>query len=126
MLNLLKTIYIFHWIYVQSIIELQLCSMSFSVILKDSIDISSPDFKYWSGQSSSSSKGYQTVDPHQPTKTGPKRKLTRYEFFFYFSENSFSFNSISFGGYIWSFNINGNTNIHLHGCYAHTTFEMAI
>lgn len=56
--------------------------MSFSVILKDSRDISSSDFKYWSGQSSSSTKGYQTVDPHQPTKTGPKRKLTRYEFFF--------------------------------------------
>lgn len=53
--------------------------MSFPVILTDIIDRSSPDCKYWSGQSSSSKKGYQTVDPHQPKKTGPKRKLTQYE-----------------------------------------------
>lgn len=53
--------------------------MSFPVILTNIFDRSSPDFKYWSGQSSSSKKGYQTVDPHQPKKTGPKRKLTRYE-----------------------------------------------
>lgn len=55
--------------------------MFFPVILTDILDRSSPDFKYWSGQSSSSKKGYQTVDPHQPKKTGPKRKLTRYEEF---------------------------------------------
>ncbi|XP_056002983.1 uncharacterized protein LOC130049438 [Ostrea edulis] len=53
-------------------------------ILDGAFDIltrASPDLKYWSGQTSSTKKGYQTGDVHQPKKTGPKRKLTRYQEF---------------------------------------------
>ena len=54
----------------------------YNYIFTDILDRSSPDFKYWSGQSSSSKKAYQTeTELHQPKKTGPKRKLNRYQEF---------------------------------------------
>lgn len=50
--------------------------MSFPVILTDMFDKSSPDFKHWSAQSSSSKDTKQLIFINQRR---PKRKLTRYE-----------------------------------------------
>ncbi|XP_062577471.1 uncharacterized protein LOC134239316 [Saccostrea cucullata] len=45
----------------------------------DILNKSSPELKYWGGQNSSTPKAYQT-DPYT-RKTGPKRKLSRYQEF---------------------------------------------
>lgn len=82
------------------------------LLFSDILEKSSLDFKYLSGQSSSSKKGYQTAVSYQPKKTGPKRKRTRYKEFI-LTIVRIRLALIPFlGGYIWYFNIKGVTKSH--------------